>query len=269
MPRAGGHGGATRPGTFRADASRPASYGADTGGAPPPGRAEGHDLGTTSSTTGRPARARAVASASGVALLVLALVVHLGPTQRFDEAFRQWARPDDVWGPLQVRVDVIVEGLRPVLALLLLAVVTAVAALARRSLRPLVVTAAAGLFLVTVTVGIKVLLHRPDPHGALSDHGGSFPSGHTATVVVCAGLATMLLRPGARSWWWLPTLLLGTSMAAALVVQAAHWVTDVIGGGLVGVMVLATVAALGADRWCAGGPLVAPVARPGSGAGEA
>ncbi len=180
---------------------------------------------------------------------MLALLVHLGPARPFDEAVRQWARPDDVWGPLQVRVDVIVEGLRPVLSLLLLAVVTAVAVLARRSVRPLVVTAATTLFLVTTTVGLKVLLHRPDPHGALSDHGGSFPSGHTATVVVCAGLATMLLRPGARSWWWLPTLLLGTSMAAALVVQAAHWATDVIGGGLVGVLVLATVAAVGGDRW--------------------
>jgi membrane-associated phospholipid phosphatase len=40
-------------------------------------------------------------------------------------------------------------------------------------------------------------------------------------------------------------------MAAALVVQAAHWATDVIGGGLVGVAVLASVAAAGVDRWCA------------------
>jgi membrane-associated phospholipid phosphatase len=63
---------------------------------------------------------------------------------------------------------------------------------------------------------------------------------------------TLLLRPGGRWWCWLPTLLLGASMATALVVQAAHWATDVIGGGLVGVTVLATVAALG-DRWSGDG----------------
>jgi membrane-associated phospholipid phosphatase len=185
---------------------------------------------------------------------VLAVLVHLGLTRPFDETVRQWARPDDVWGPLQLRVDTIVEGLRPVVALPVLVVVAAAVGLARRSARPLVVAAAGALMLVVVTVGVKLLLHRPDPHGDLSDHGGSFPSGHTATLVVCAGLVTLLLRPGGRWWCWFPTLLLGASMAAALVVQAAHWATDVIGGGLVGVTVLATVAALGADRWCAARP---------------
>jgi undecaprenyl-diphosphatase len=151
-------------------------------------------------------------------------------------------------------VDVIVEGLRPMSTLLLMAGVAAALSLARRSARPLLVATAASLLMVGVTLGAKLLLHRPDPHGALSDHGGSFPSGHTATIVVCAGLVTMLLAPGARWWWWLATLLLGTLMAAALLVQTAHWVTDVAGGGLVGVTVLATMIALGADRWSAAAP---------------
>jgi membrane-associated phospholipid phosphatase len=209
----------------------------------------------TERTFSRTARARVLAWASGGALLVLAFLVHLGLTRPLDEAVRQWARPDDTWGLLQVRVDVIVEGLRPPLALLLTAGVAAAVSLARRSARPLLVTAATTILLVAVTVGIKLLLHRPDPHGALSDHGGSFPSGHTATVVTCTGVLTLLLASGGRRWLrWSAPLLLGTLMAAALLVQAAHWGTDVVGGGLEAVMVLTTMLALGADRWCAPAP---------------
>jgi membrane-associated phospholipid phosphatase len=182
---------------------------------------------------------------------VLAILVRLGLTQSLDEAVRQWARPDDVWGSLQLRVDVIVEGLRPASTLILTTGVAAAVALARRSARSLLLAAAAGLLLVGVTVAVKLLLHRPDPHGDLSDHGGSFPSGHTATIVVCAGIVTLLLGATRRSWWWLPTALLGTLMAAALLVQAAHWMTDLVGGGLAGVTVLATVIALGGRDWTA------------------
>ena len=66
---------------------------------------------------------------------------------------------------------------------------------------------------------------------------------------------TLLLRPGGAGRWWPVPLVLGTSMAVALVVQAAHWATDVIGGGLACVLVLAAVVAVDADRWAAGGQL--------------
>jgi membrane-associated phospholipid phosphatase len=215
----------------------------------------------TGRPSSRPTNAWALASASGAALLALAILVRLGLSRPFDEAVRQWARPDDVWGPLQMRADVIVEGLRPTSTLLLMAGVVAAVSLVRRSTRPLLVAAATSLLMVSGTIGAKLLLHRPDPHGALSDHGGSFPSGHTATVVVCTGLVTMLVGPGGRWWSWLTTLLLGTMMGAALLLQAAHWVTDVVGGGLVGVTMLATMLALRADRWCADAPPRADVVR--------
>jgi membrane-associated phospholipid phosphatase len=198
-------------------------------------------------------RAPTVACASAGALVVLAVLVHLGVTQPVDEAVRGWARPDDVWGPLQVRADLIVEGLRPTSTLLLLAAIATAISLARRSPRPLVVAAATGLLMLAATVSVKLLLHRPDPHGAFSDQGGSFPSGHTVTIIVCSGLVTMLLRPGARWGRWLVPLVLGTLMAAALLLEAAHWVSDLLGGALLGVTILAAVAALDADRWSAAG----------------
>jgi membrane-associated phospholipid phosphatase len=79
----------------------------------------------------------------------------------------------------------------------------------------------------------------------------------------------MLLGPAQRWSWWLATLLLGTLMAAALIVQAAHWATDVVGGGLVGVTVLAVLSALGLDRWGAPAPSHPDAISPGPRAEEA
>lgn len=206
-------------------------------------------------------RARLMAVACAASLAVLAALVELGPARPLDDALRQWARPDDVWGALQLRADVVVEGLRPPVTLLLTAGVAGAVGVARRSLRPVLVAAAAVLATVAGTVGIKLLLHRPDPHGAVSDHGGSFPSGHTTTLVVCAGLVTLLTTPGGRRWWaWAPTVLLGALMAGALLAEAAHWATDLAGGALVGATLLALGSALGLDRWSAAG-----AGRPGSG----
>ncbi len=209
-----------------------------------------------------------LACAAATALLVLTVVVRLGVTRPLDAAVRQWARPDDVWGSLQIRADVIVEGLRPTSTLLLTAVVVAAVGLGRRSVRPVLVTAGTALLMIAVTVGLKLLLHRPDPHGALSDHGGSFPSGHTVTVVVCTGLLTLMLVPDRHRWRWLVPLLLGPLMGVALLLQAAHWLTDVVGGALVGVTILATVTALGARQWWHGVPQPARSRGPADGEPE-
>jgi len=80
---------------------------------------------------------------------------------------------------------------------------------------------------------------------------GGWESGARITISAIAGIVTLLLGATRRSWWWLPTALLGTLMAAALLVQAAHWMTDLVGGGLAGVTVLATVIALGGRDWTA------------------
>jgi undecaprenyl-diphosphatase len=172
------------------------------------------------------------------ALLVVA--VALGLTQSLDARLRDAFRPGDVWGPLQMRVDVVVEGLKPVRTLPAFAVLVLVLAVARRSWEPLryaaVLLAAAGLPAAVV----KVALARTDPHHELSSVG-SFPSGHTLVLVLCAGGALVLLR-GAPSWWeWLAVAALGTVMAFSLLVQAAHWFTDVLGGALLASAVLLLV----------------------------
>lgn len=190
-----------------------------------------------------------IAIGSVGAFTALAVTVHFGLLNTFDSIIRDWARPGDVWGPVQVRAVYVVDGLRPIVIGTLLAAFTAALCLLRRSWRPMVFVGLAWLATVALTVVTKMAVGRPDTHGAADNVGGSFPSGHTVSVIVCLGLAVLLTQPGVGRWIWLIPALVGTLMGAALVVQAAHWSTDVIGGALLAVGVLAATTATGWHRW--------------------
>jgi membrane-associated phospholipid phosphatase len=99
-----------------------------------------------------------------------------------------------------------------------------------------------------LTLGTKFALARPDPHATPFGHGGSFPSGHTISVIVAFGLVVLLLRPGTR-WGWILPAFVGCLMGWALVVVAMHWATDVVGGGLLAVAALGSARATGLGHW--------------------
>jgi undecaprenyl-diphosphatase len=173
----------------------------------------------------------------GFALLTVLVVV--GATRGLDVAVRDVMRPQDRWGERQVAADVVVEGLRPEVLLMVLLVVGATATARSRSWYPLayVVLLAGGAALPALVV--KVAVARTDPHDQMSSIG-SFPSGHVLFVlVVLWGITALAAADG--HWWvrlmvWAATALMGV----ALLVQAAHWATDVIGGVLLGTAVLGT-----------------------------
>ena len=170
--------------------------------------------------------------------LCLAALVATEVTLRLDIAVRELFRPDDVWGTIQIRVDVIVEGLRPRNAALILVSAGVFAAFRRRSWRPLAYAALIGACGSVLILASKLLLHRTDPHDDLVTVGGSFPSGHVALLLVCLGGAVLVLTEHSRWWAWLLVALVELSMALALLFQAAHWLTDVVGGVLLAVPVL-------------------------------
>jgi membrane-associated phospholipid phosphatase len=180
----------------------------------------------------------ALAATGAVAYLLITVLVAGGATERVDVAAREYFRPDDVWGDLQIRFDVIVESLKPVRLTPLFVLFALAVSAHRRSWRP-----AAYAALVLVAAGVpalvtKVLPRRTDPHDDLSSIG-SFPSGHTLVLLICLGAALLLVHRRPPPWEWLLVRAADAVMALALLVQGTHWLTDVIGGALLGVAVLA------------------------------
>jgi membrane-associated PAP2 superfamily phosphatase len=181
----------------------------------------------------------ALATACAASFLVLAVLVELEVSQALDVAVRDHLRPDDEWGTTQVRVDVIVESLKPRNVAVLIALVGLAAAWWRRSWRPAVYTVLVSGAAAALTLLAKFAAARTDPHHEMTARGGSFPSGHVVMLVVFLGLTVLLVRYRSRWWDWLLVAAVGAAMAFSLVVQAAHWLTDVVGGGLLAVAVLA------------------------------
>lgn len=76
---------------------------------------------------------------------------------------------------------------------------------------------------------------RP-PDGLISASSGSFPSGHAiAGAVTAVGLVLVLLPPGPARWKWeVRAVMFAFLMALSRVYLRAHWLSDVVAGGLMG-----------------------------------
>jgi membrane-associated phospholipid phosphatase len=136
-----------------------------------------------------------IALSSACAFAALAVSVRLSLVSPMDLIIRDWARPNDVWGPGQQWFDVVVEGLRPAVLAALLAAFTIAYSVKHRSLKPLAFVAGVCLATVAITVATKITVGRLNPHGVVGNDGGSFPSGHTIAVVVWLGLCILMTRP--------------------------------------------------------------------------
>lgn len=84
---------------------------------------------------------------------------------------------------------------------------------------------------------MKALYARPRPPGSLIGTTGlSFPSGHAvAGTVTVVGLVLCLLPPGPKRWTWeLRAAMFAGFMALSRTYLSAHWLSDVVGGALLG-----------------------------------
>ncbi|MGC4155136.1 MAG: phosphatase PAP2 family protein [Propionicimonas sp.] len=88
---------------------------------------------------------------------------------------------------------------------------------------------------------------------------GSFPSGHTANAATIAVVLGLLFP---RVWVWLAGALYTVVMALSRTYLGAHWLTDTLGGLLVGAGVAVLV-------WVAFAARLSPTAAPPRAAGEA
>jgi membrane-associated phospholipid phosphatase len=84
---------------------------------------------------------------------------------------------------------------------------------------------------------LKTVYERPRPLGSLVQTTGySFPSGHAiAGAVTAVGLVLVLLPPGRARWAWeFRAALFATVMSLSRAYLGAHWLSDVVAGGLLG-----------------------------------
>lgn len=84
---------------------------------------------------------------------------------------------------------------------------------------------------------LKTLFDRPRPSGGLmATSGAAFPSGHAvAAATTAVGLVIVLLPPGHTRWVWeRRAALYASAMALSRTYLGAHWLSDVVAGGLLG-----------------------------------
>jgi membrane-associated PAP2 superfamily phosphatase len=176
--------------------------------------------------------------AVAVAFVALTVLVAVHATDSLDEWVRDYFRPGDSWGRTQMRADHVVEGLRPKVVAPVLFVAAVVSSVWARSWRPAGFAVLLGGSAFVLTEATKALVSRPDPHYQSLSHSGSFPSGHTVTVLIAFGGTLLLLRPATRVWQWLIVAALGGGMGLALLIEGAHWLTDVLGAVLLSALLL-------------------------------
>lgn len=85
---------------------------------------------------------------------------------------------------------------------------------------------------------MKALYERPRPIGGLlATHSSSFPSGHAvAGAVTAVGIVIVLLPPGPRRWRWeIRAAVFAGLMALSRTYLGVHWLSDVVGGALLGI----------------------------------
>jgi membrane-associated phospholipid phosphatase len=114
-------------------------------------------------------------------------------------------------------------------------------------------------------VGLAALIARPRPprgDWAATAAGYSFPSGHTVSATLAAGLLCLGLLRTVRSAWRIAGIAVAICWAildgASRVYQGVHWPSDVLAGWLFGsALILLIAAVLATDRvgsWTAPGP---------------
>jgi len=96
-----------------------------------------------------------------------------------------------------------------------------------------------GLVVASVLL-LKPLLAVPGPtRNSLGDHGGAFPSGHTTSTVVCIALILAWLgRPRGMGARVAGTAAFVGIVAGSVIYLSYHYVSDVVGGVLLGVLIL-------------------------------
>ncbi|MFI1932122.1 phosphatase PAP2 family protein [Streptomyces sp. NPDC020330] len=186
----------------------------------------------------------------GVAALVLLVLVAVrwSPLMSLDRTVADALHRHAVADPGLVRVSrVLTDWVWDPWTMRALIAVTVVTLWWRGARRLALWVAATSLIASLLQQGLKAAVGRerprwPDPVD--SAHYAAFPSGHAMTAVVTCGLLVWLLRlygagPGVRGAAVAVAVVSAVGVAATRVYLGVHWLTDVVGGALLGAAVVA------------------------------
>jgi membrane-associated phospholipid phosphatase len=209
---------------------------------------------------------------AGVVLLVLAAALtavvagNRSLVQGLDDRFRE-LMVSLHWQPLVTAARVLSVAFGTAVSWPLRALVTLVIVLRRHWV-------ALGAWVCTVVLSelaigpVKALVDRPRPPGAeVVTSAASYPSGHAiASAVTAMGIVMALTTGRRRLHWMVGAVLIAASVALSRTYLSAHWLTDVLGGSLIGAgLALAVPEAFEVvrDRRSPGGERVSPLDRSG------
>jgi undecaprenyl-diphosphatase len=172
------------------------------------------------------------------AFVLVASTVELGWWSRLNGSVNDWAgsrRVDVLWNAAKIVFDLATpETVLPITLALGLLVAwrqhrwqTAGEAVVR-----------VGLVVASVLL-LKPLLAVPGPtRGAFGSHGGTFPSGHTTSTLVCMALILAWLgRPRGRTAAVAVVAIVVGVVSVTVIYLNYHYVSDVVGGVILGVLI--------------------------------
>lgn len=187
----------------------------------------------------------------GVALLLLiaamAILVPAEPLaidQHWSEAMRDLETP--LLKDLALVFDVLGRGVGRVPVLIAVGLILV---FARRWLALVCFAVVEGL--TSLASGLlKAVIGRPrPPDGLIHPLGSAFPSGHAAYAgATCVALVLLFTAVGPRRrWWWALAAVGIVSMAWSRTYLQVHWLSDVVGGSLLGIGIALLV--FGGVQW--------------------
>lgn len=169
----------------------------------------------------------------------------------------------DAWLTAALLIVTAVGG--PAGLAVLTVLISSLVALWRRSWQPVVLAlvGAIGILLVVLTAKVLVVRERPPiPFAVITEKGFSFPSGHAAGTAVVVSLSAWLLTRYLITRWipqvvvWTVAIGLTGAVGLSRIYLGVHYVSDVVGGWLLGTAWAGAVVLVGslAERGLLGDP---------------
>jgi undecaprenyl-diphosphatase len=190
----------------------------------------------------RARRALVLGVASLIAVAVMALVIPMEPLA----LDRAWSDAmDSIASPVLKEAALVFNALGRGVGWALTLISVASLLLIRRRFVAVVAFAVAEALSSILSGLLKAAVGRPrPPDGLVHPVGSSFPSGHASYgAVTCIALVLLFTSPGRRARWWGLAALGTAGMAWSRTYLQVHWLSDVIGGALLGAgITLATFA---------------------------